>query len=126
MARGAEAGFSLIEALVALAILAVAAISLLTATEAHVTRIAGLESRALAQIAAENRLAELELGLAGDDVVTLLGHRFAIDVTRGGTADPDVERIDIAVTDIARAETFRGVFGFLASPVGGTAPVEAQ
>jgi general secretion pathway protein I len=126
MDRGAEAGFSLIEALVALAILAVAAISLLTATEAHVARIAGLESRALAQIAAENRLAELELGLAGDDMVTLLGHRFAIDVTRVGTADPEVQRIDIAVTDLARSETFRGFFGFLASPAGGIGPVEAQ
>lgn len=126
MAREVEAGFSLIEALVALAILAVAAISLLTATEAHVARIAGLESRALAQIAAENRLAELDLGLVGDDMVTLLGHRFVIDVTRGETADPDVERIDVAVTDMARAETFRGVFGFLASPIEKIEPVEAQ
>lgn len=119
MASGPEAGFSLIEALVALAILAVAAMSLLMATEAHVARIAGLESRALAQVAAENRLAELDLGIAGDDAVSVLGRRFTLDVMRGGTADPDVERIDIAVTDVARAETFRGFFGFLARPVGG-------
>jgi general secretion pathway protein I len=119
MADGSEAGFSLIEALVALAILAVTAISLLTAAETHVARISGLESRALAQIAAENRLAELQLGVARDDRVSLLGRQFALDVTRAAAADPDVERIDIAVTDVARGETFRGFFGFLARPVGG-------
>ena len=46
----------------ALAILAVSAVSLLMATEAYVARIDGLELRALAQLAAENRLAEIELG----------------------------------------------------------------
>ena len=65
--RSGEAGFTLIESLVALAILAVSAISLLLATEAHVARIDGLESRALAQFAAENRLAEIELGIEPDD-----------------------------------------------------------
>ena len=117
MARRSDAGFSLIEALVALAVLAVSAISLLVATEAHVARIAGLESRALARFAAENRLAELELGIAGDDAVSLMGQEFTIDVTRGETADPDLERIDLAVTDVARAETFRGFFGFVVKPV---------
>lgn len=119
MAERPEAGFSLIEALVALAILAVTAISLLTAAETHVARIAGLESRALAQIAAENRMAELKLGVARDDAVSLLGRQFTIEVTRAAAADPEVERIDIAVTDVAGGETFRGFFGFLARPLGG-------
>ena len=63
---GGEAGFTLIEALVALAILAMSAVALLSATEAHVARIGDLEARALAQLAAENHLAEIELGLAED------------------------------------------------------------
>ena len=43
MTVGSDAGFTLIESLVALAVLAVAAVSLLMATEAYVARIAGLE-----------------------------------------------------------------------------------
>lgn len=117
MAAPGDAGFSLIEALVAMAILAVSAISLLAATEAHVARIAGLESRALGQFAAENRLAELEIGI-GDaaDPVAILGQRFSVSVSRSPTADPDLERIDLEVTDIARSATYRGFIGFLARP----------
>ncbi len=114
MAERCDAGFSLIEALVALVVLAVAAISLLTATQAHVARIAELESRALAQLVAENRLAELELGIAADSQpVVLLGQSFRVTETRSPTTDPDLERIDIAVTDIERDQTFKGFYGFL-------------
>ena len=70
MTLGNDAGFTLIESLVALAILAVSAVSLLMATEAYVARIDGLESRALAQLAAENRLAEIELGADPDPTRT--------------------------------------------------------
>ena len=109
--RARDAGFSLIEALVALSILAVSAISLLAATEAHVARIGGLESRALAQFVAENRLAELEVGIAGPDAdpaVVMLGQEFRIAEARSPTTDPDLERIDLTVTDVARGETFAG------------------
>ena len=58
--RGDE-GFSLIEALVALAILAIAAAGLIRASEAHVDAVRGFEQRAAAQWVAENRLAELRL-----------------------------------------------------------------
>lgn len=115
-ARTPEAGFSMVEALVALAILAVSAVSLLMAAEAHVARVAALESRALAQLAAGNHLAELELGLPARDDVSLLGQPFAIEALRGETSDPDVELVDLAVTDVARGDTFRGFFGFLARP----------
>jgi general secretion pathway protein I len=109
-----EAGFTLIESLVALAILAVSAISLLLATQAFVARIDGLEGRALAQWAAENRLAEIELGLepvAGP--VVLLGRALELTEARTPTGDPDLERIDIAVTDLAAATTYRGFVGFV-------------
>ncbi len=118
MADRSDAGFSLIEALVALVVLALSSISLLAATEAHVARIAGLEARALAQFAAENRLAELELGLAESDAPTvLLGQQFRIAERRSPTTDPDLERIDLTVTDLARDETFGGFYGFLATRV---------
>ncbi len=115
-----EQGFTLIESLVALVILAFAAVSLLAASEAHVARIGGLESRALAEIAAENHLAELELGLAEDDAAAeLLGRAFRITATRSPSPDPDLVQIDITVTDDATAATLRGFSGFID---GGIAP----
>jgi general secretion pathway protein I len=118
MAR-ADAGFTLIESLVALAILAVAAISLLLATEAHVARIDGLEGRALAQFAAENRLVEIELGLEPDaEPADLLGRRFRVDAARSPTADPELERIDLEVTDLATATAHRGFVGFVGAGSG--------
>ena len=55
--RRGDAGFSLVESLVALAVLAIASTALLVASQGYVRRIVGLEDRALAQIAAENALA---------------------------------------------------------------------
>jgi general secretion pathway protein I len=111
-----DAGFTLIESLVALAILAVSAVSLLMAAEAYVARIDGLESRALAQLAAENRLAEIELGLAPDpEPAALLGRAFRVTEQRTPTDDPALERIDLAVTDLATAATWRGFVGFVAA-----------
>lgn len=118
MAARGDAGFTLIESLVALAILATAAVSLLAATEGHVARIAGLESRALAQIAAENYLAELELGADADiGRTTLLGHDFEIAAARVPTADPDLVRLDIAVNDAGGASVLRGFVGFMDAQV---------
>lgn len=115
MTERSDAGFSLIEALVALVVLSVSAISLLAATEAHVARIADLESRALAQFVADNRLAELELGIDTDErPVVLLGASFGVAETRSPTTDPDFERIDLTVTDLARGEAVGGFVGFLA------------
>jgi general secretion pathway protein I len=120
MTLGNDAGFTLIESLVALAILAVSAVSLLMATEAYVARIDGLESRALAQLAAENRLAEIELGSDPDPApapgpAVLLGRAFRVTEVRTPTEDPDLERIDIEVTDLALAATYRGFIGFVAT-----------
>lgn len=115
-----EAGFSLIEALVALAILAVSAISLLSAATAHVSRIEGLESRVVAQFVAENRLAELELGIAeGDAPARMLDRDFRVTTTRSATGDPDLQRLDVTVSDGERAQS---VMGFLATPPGTTEP----
>lgn len=114
MTFGNDGGFTLIESLVALVILAVSAVSLLMATEAYVGRIGGLESRALAQLAAENRLAEIELGIDPDPgPVVLLGRAFGVAEVRTPTEDPDLERVGIDVTDLASAATYRGFVGFV-------------
>ena len=57
--RDGEQGFSLIEALVALAVLAIATVGLMRTVQTHIDSTRGLERRAAAMWVAENRLAEL-------------------------------------------------------------------
>lgn len=63
MKRSPDAGFKLIETLVAMSILAISGVALLGAVEANVARIGALETRAAAQGVAENHLAEVSLGV---------------------------------------------------------------
>ena len=94
-----NAGFTLIEALVALAILAIAAVGLVRAAEAHVDSVRGLERRAAAQWVAENRLAELGLHNAPgqDGAVAMLNYRWSVTTKRAATSDPDLQAVTISV-----------------------------
>lgn len=93
-----EAGFTLLEVLVSLAVLAVGAVSLLTAAQSHVTRISDVEARTVARWAADNRLTALRVGLEQPEVISLMGQRWDVAVARQATGDPDLERVDIAVS----------------------------
>jgi general secretion pathway protein I len=115
--RGAEAGFTLIETMVALAILAMSAIAFLAATETHIARISGLETRAGAQWVAENHLAELSLGLPATSTAEMLGITYTITDVTTPTTDPDLQKIEIAASDATGGVTARLV-GFLLT--GGT------
>ena len=94
-----DRGFTLIEALVALVIMGIAAAGLLRATEAHVDRVGGLEARAAALWVAENRLAELQLADQWPAEVDMLGRRWHISEQRAPSSDPDLVKIDIAVSE---------------------------
>ncbi|NUB42759.1 type II secretion system minor pseudopilin GspI [Fertoebacter nigrum] len=118
-ARRPEAGFTLIETLVALAVLATSAVALLGATEAHIARIGGLEARAAAQWVAENHLAERTLGVAPQPPGPVLGFAFAVTEDLRATTDPGLSQIDITVADSADGTTYARLTGFLAQPQGG-------
>lgn len=94
-----DQGFTLIEALIAMAILAITAVSFLRATEANIARITALETRASAAWIAQNRLAELDLRIVTTEgPVTMLGRDYTVAVTTTPTADPGLARVDIAVS----------------------------
>ncbi|MEN3749800.1 type II secretion system minor pseudopilin GspI [Sphingomonas sp. HF-S3] len=93
-------GFSLIEAMVALAILAIASVGLMRAVESHIDSTRGLERRTIAMWVAENRLAEIELGMAtGSEAqpVDMLGQQWRVDVQRTRTDDAEINKVRIRV-----------------------------
>lgn len=95
MTRSPEAGFTLVETLVALAVLSLSAMAFLAATEAHLARIGALEQRSAGLWAAQNHLAERGLGLDPAPEVEILGQGFALSEQVSATDDPDLQRLDI-------------------------------
>lgn len=98
----ARQGFTLIEALVALAILAVASAGLMRATMAHIDTVGGLQARAIAGWVAENRLVELAVDggvpQSRTDRVEMLGRFWNVAVSVEGSEDPDLALVTVAVS----------------------------
>jgi general secretion pathway protein I len=115
MTRGAE-GFSLIEAMVALAVLAIATVGLVGAVESHIDSTRGMERRAAAMFVAENRLAELRVGPGAvtADAVEMLGEQWRIAVDRRTTDDPALDRVKISVFAAKDTSPLASLDGFVA------------
>jgi general secretion pathway protein I len=115
--RTRRSGYSLMEALVALFILAIATVGLTRATQAHVDGVRGLEDRVVAQWVAENRLTELNLrgGANTPDVssVTMLDRQWDVRVSRRATDDPDLIAVDVAVSPAGSGEETLRLSGFV-------------
>lgn len=114
----AEAGFTLIEVLVALAVFSLAALTLVNLSGENIRTAASLEARTLASVVAENRAIEAmvdwpPLGVtSGIDMAGERPWRWTRRVSR--TDDPEVARIDVVVaeqagrTTLAEVTVFRG------------------
>ncbi len=111
--RNSEAGFSLLEVLVALAVLSVGAVSLLTATQTYVARVSEIENRTVARWVANDRLAALRIGVGQPDIVDRMSQRWGVSVERSGTDDADLERVDIAVGLVADDRALYRLTGFV-------------
>jgi general secretion pathway protein I len=108
-----DAGFTLLEVLVALAVLATGAVSLLVATQTHAARISQIEARTVARWVADNRLAALRLNVTSPPMIEMLGQRWRVDVQRSPTDDTDLERVDIAVGTATEGTTQFELSGFI-------------
>lgn len=102
-ARQTDAGFTLIEAMVALVILALGSVSLLTATEGHTARITALTERIAARWAADHRLAETRLGSGTGGPIEILGRDWAVTTETGDTADPDLASVSVSAALASRS-----------------------
>lgn len=118
--RSPRTGFTLLEALIALALLAITAVSFLQATEANVQRVAALEIRTAAALVAQNRLAELTLGMvAADGVVRQMGRDFDVKVVATPSADRSLIQLDVMVNEVGGGAGAR-LTGFVAQQTEGS------
>jgi general secretion pathway protein I len=118
--RSPMSGFTLLEALIALALLAITAVSFLRATEANVQRVAALEIRTTAALVAQNRLAELTLGMVpADGVVRQMGRDFDVKVVATPSADRSLIQLDVMVNEAGGGAGAR-LTGFVAQGTEGS------
>ena len=117
----AERGFTLVEAMVAMVILAISTVGIIRAAEAHIDTMAGLERRAAAQWVAENALTELALGAGSSDSanpgsaseVEMFGWRWRVIVATAPSEDPDLLLATVRVAEARSAEPLVSLRGFV-------------
>lgn len=99
-----DRGFTLLEVLIALAIFALCASVLLEQTSRSLRQQQALEARTLARWVAENHLIELQMrgewlpAGSNDESLDMAKQSWKIETRVEATADPDLERVDIAVS----------------------------
>ena len=120
MSRTPEAGFTLIEALVAMAVLAVGAVSLLAATEGHSARIGQVVDRISARWAAEARLTELRLGLSPEPgPIESYGRIWEMFAEIVPTDDPALARVTVGAAPTGSDRPLVTLTGYLDVTEGG-------
>lgn len=121
--RGGAAGFTLIEVVVALVVIALALTTLIAGFGRQAQTAAELDARTLAMIVAHNRLTEIELEPVWPDTgradgrVELAGRDWRWYTEVSETDDPALRRIDIRITRDARGDehTLASLSGFMAN-----------
>jgi general secretion pathway protein I len=114
MSSQSDAGFTLIEALVAMAVLALGAVSLLSAAEGHTKHITDLTQRIAARWAAEYQLSQVRLNLPLEaQNVSFYGIAFDVTGERQPTQDPDVEKVTVRTAQAGSDRTLYILDGYI-------------
>jgi general secretion pathway protein I len=116
--RQSEAGFTLIEALVAMVILGLGAVSLMSAAEGYTGRISDVTDRVAARWVAENALVEARLGFLRDGVVVeMYGQHFDVVQDLSETHDPDLTATSLRVSQTLSGRQLFVLDGFVVTQV---------
>ena len=113
-----DAGFTLIEALVAMAVLALGAVSLLSATEGYTARISDVSERVAGRWVAEDTLVRRRLGLPPEPQQEMMGQVFDVDIEVTPTDDPALNRLRVDVATAAGQRRVHVLDGYLLSEGG--------
>lgn len=113
-------GFTLIEMLVAVAVVAIAMGAIITGLARYADNAARLREKTVALWVAHNRLTELELQLAWPDIgksdgeVKMAGVKWKWFVEIKATPDPHLRRADIRVQAVGRKDDVMSLSAFFA------------
>jgi general secretion pathway protein I len=118
---GVQSGFTLLEVLVALAVLAVALSAIITAAGQSAGNLSYLRDRTLAGWVAENTLNELLLAQAWPELnnlqgtAVMAGREWLWETRVSNTPDPDIRRLEVTVratatgaSPLAQVSAFKG------------------
>ena len=105
-----ESGFTLIEVMVALAILAVVAVAASRASSAYLNSVDTLRTRTLAHFVAQNVAADLRiqqtvLSANSTQTISAQGREWQVVITTSATLSPALTAINISVAPIVDAQT---------------------
>lgn len=116
-----DSGFSLIEALVALAVFAMAGVGLVQLQTHSLQTLSRVESRALADVVAQNRLVELAAGnvspAQGDtsETTQFAGREWRVATQVAGVGDGSMLRATVTVTEAQGEASGARAVGFIAA-----------
>tara|TARA_R110002020_G_scaffold309301_1_gene525104 strand:+ start:253250 stop:253615 length:366 start_codon:yes stop_codon:yes gene_type:complete len=99
----ANAGFSLIEVLVALTVLSIAGVAFIRVAQSHIETVDRLEVRMLSDIVAQNTLVELRLDPsrinASPSRVQMADRTWRVTIGSKASSDPDLAEVRISVSE---------------------------
>jgi general secretion pathway protein I len=131
--RKRAAGFTLVEILVALAVLAIAVAAVVAAVSGNVSNAAYLRDRTLAHWVAMNKIAEMQVDgdwpapgtQHGESLMAAQEWSWQITVT--ATDDADVRRLDVNVyADKEHKDTLATMVAYVGRPAGSNAASAGQ
>ena len=125
-ARASQSGFSLIEVVIALAVLAISLSALINSTSTATANTIGLRDKTLAHWVAMNKMAQIRLDGKWPGVGVKKGkskladHEWEVETTISGTPEPSIRRIDIRIRKPGdpKETSLTLLTGFIGKPAG--------